>query len=82
MKFNEEVADALHNQKPVVALESTVIAHGLPFPKNLETALNLEKIIRENGATPATTLLRGDFCVIVKINRQLVAVVKYAKFAA
>ncbi|HEX8286533.1 MAG TPA: pseudouridine-5'-phosphate glycosidase [Pyrinomonadaceae bacterium] len=53
-KYNEEVAAALENQQPIVALESTVIAHGLPYPKNLETAFNLEKTVRENGATPAT----------------------------
>ncbi len=64
MKFNEEVADALAEKKPVVALESTVIAHGLPFPNNIETALNLEKIIRENGACPATiAVFDGEFCV-------------------
>lgn len=54
MKYNAEVAAALENNQPVVALESTVIAHGLPYPHNLETAKSLEKIVRENGATPAT----------------------------
>ncbi len=64
MIFNDEVADALKNQKPVVALESTVIAHGLPYPKNLETAVNLEKLVRENGTTPATiAVFDGEFCV-------------------
>ena len=64
MKFNEEVAAALAGKKPVVALESTVIAHGLPFPNNIETAQNLEKIIRENGACPATiAVFDGEFCV-------------------
>ncbi|MGI9034855.1 MAG: pseudouridine-5'-phosphate glycosidase, partial [Pyrinomonadaceae bacterium] len=63
-KFNEEVAAALENKKPVVALESTVIAHGLPYPENLETARKLEKIVRQNGAIPATiAVLGGDFCV-------------------
>jgi pseudouridylate synthase len=62
--FNEEVASALENKKPVVALESTVIAHGLPYPKNLETARRLEEIVRENGATPATIgVFDGEFCV-------------------
>lgn len=62
--FNSEVADALQNQRPVVALESTVIAHGLPYPRNLETALGLEKIVRENGAVPATiAVFDGQFCV-------------------
>lgn len=64
LKFNEEVAAALENKKPVVALESTVIAHGLPFPKNIETAQNLENIVREKGAIPATiAVFDGEFCV-------------------
>ncbi|MDQ3749757.1 MAG: pseudouridine-5'-phosphate glycosidase [Acidobacteriota bacterium] len=64
LKFNSEVADALENKKPVVALESTVIAHGLPYPFNLETAKNLEKIVRENGAIPATiAVFDGEFYV-------------------
>jgi len=64
LKYNAEVADALRNKKPIVALESTVIAHGLPFPQNLETANNLEKIVRENGAIPATiAVFDGEFCV-------------------
>ncbi len=64
LKFNEEVADALQTNVPIVALESTVIAHGLPYPFNLETAKNLEKIVRENGAIPATiAVFDGEFCV-------------------
>jgi pseudouridine-5'-phosphate glycosidase len=64
IKFNEEVAAALAGNRPVVALESTVIAHGLPFPQNLETARRLEKIVRENGATPATiAVFDGEFHV-------------------
>lgn len=63
-KFNEEVASAIKNNKPLVALESTVIAHGLPYPNNIETALRLENIIRENGAVPATiAVFDGQFCV-------------------
>ena len=49
-----EVQEALALGKPVVALESTIVAHGMPFPQNLETAQNLESIIREGGAIPAT----------------------------
>ena len=64
LKFNAEVAAALENKQPVVALESTVIAHGLPYPHNLETAKSLEKIVRENGAIPATiAVFDGDFHV-------------------
>lgn len=56
MKFNfsEEVSGALHFGRPVVALESTVISHGLPYPQSIETAYRLETIIRDAGATPAT----------------------------
>ncbi len=54
-----EVAQALAEGKPVVALESTIISHGMPYPKNVETALAVEKIIRENGAVPATIAIIG-----------------------
>lgn len=49
-----EVKEALEAGRPVVALESTIISHGMPYPKNVETALNVEKVVRENGAVPAT----------------------------
>ena len=49
-----EVRKALEEGRPVVALESTIISHGMPYPQNVETALNVEKIIRDNGAVPAT----------------------------
>ena len=49
-----EVQDALDKNKPVVALESTIISHGMPYPRNVETALEVENIVRENGAVPAT----------------------------
>ncbi|MBP7059178.1 MAG: pseudouridine-5'-phosphate glycosidase [Lachnospiraceae bacterium] len=52
-----EVAEAIKAGKPVVALESTIISHGMPYPQNVETALNVEKIIRDNGAIPATTAI-------------------------
>lgn len=62
--YNNEVKNALQNNLPIVALESTVIAHGLPFPENLETARKLEAIVRENGAVPATiAVFDGEFCV-------------------
>ncbi|MEK7725011.1 MAG: pseudouridine-5'-phosphate glycosidase [Acidobacteriota bacterium] len=63
-KFNQEVAYALKNNQPIVALESTVIAHGLPYPNNIEVAHKLENIVRENGAVPATiAVFDGEFCV-------------------
>src|SRR3989454_6172742 len=59
-----EVASGLAANKPVVALESTVIAHGLPRPQNLETAQRLEQIMREEGVTPATiAVIDGKLCV-------------------
>ncbi len=62
--FNDAVKYALENHKPLVALESTVIAHGLPYPQNIETALKLEQIIRENGAVPATiAVFDGEICI-------------------
>jgi len=54
-----EVAQALDEQRPVVALESTVIAHGLPRPQNLETARRLEAAVREGGAVPTTIAIIG-----------------------
>lgn len=62
--FNEEVTGALHFDTPIVALESTVIAHGLPYPENIETAYRLERIVRDCGAIPATVgIFGGEVCV-------------------
>ena len=61
MRFSPEVADALKKGTPVVALESTIISHGLPRPTNLQVALEVEEIVRSNGATPATiAMLDGE----------------------
>lgn len=54
IKISDEVKLALKEGRPVVALESTIISHGMPYPKNVETALEVERIIRENGCVPAT----------------------------
>ena len=54
-----EVAEAIRTGKPVVALESTIISHGMPYPQNVETALAVENIIRQNGAVPATIAIIG-----------------------
>jgi pseudouridine-5'-phosphate glycosidase len=63
MHIAPEVAAALDANRPVVALESTVIAHGLPRPQNLETARRLEAIVHEGGATPATiAIIDGNLC--------------------
>ncbi len=54
LNIKEEVNFAIKNNKPVVALESTIISHGMPYPENVQTALRLEKVVKDNGATPAT----------------------------
>ena len=54
LSLSPEVAQALQQGKPVVALESTIISHGMPYPQNVETALKVEQTIRDNGAVPAT----------------------------
>ncbi len=59
LDIHPEVEAALRENRPVVALESTIISHGMPYPQNVETALNVEKIIRENGAVPATIAIIG-----------------------
>ena len=59
LDLSPEVARALSEGKPVVALESTIISHGMPYPQNVETALKVEQTIRDNGATPATIAIIG-----------------------
>ncbi|WP_288350511.1 pseudouridine-5'-phosphate glycosidase [uncultured Thalassospira sp.] len=59
-----EVAEALASGKPVVALESTIISHGMPYPQNLETAQAVEQDVRDNGAIPATIAVIGGRCKI------------------
>lgn len=63
-KINPEVSEALRDKRPIVALESTVIAHGLPYPQNIETAMKCEAAVRDGGAVPATiAVFGGEFCV-------------------
>ena len=59
LDVSPEVAAAIAEGRPVVALESTIISHGMPYPQNVETALKVESIIRENGAVPATIAILG-----------------------
>ena len=59
LDISPEVQQALAEGKPVVALESTIISHGMPYPKNVETAMLVEKTIRDNGAVPATIAIIG-----------------------
>ena len=64
IKISKEVQEALKNNLPVVALESTIISHGMPYPKNVETALLVEKTIRDNGAIPATIGIINGECIV------------------
>ena len=59
LDISPEVARALADGRPVVALESTIISHGMPYPQNVETALQVEEIVRANGAVPATICVIG-----------------------
>lgn len=63
VQLSPEVAAALHEGRPVVALESTIISHGMPYPQNVETAQACQRICRERGVTPATcAILDGKLC--------------------
>ena len=59
LSLTEEVRDALAERRPMVALESTIIAHGMPYPQNVETARQVEEIVRETGSVPATIAIIG-----------------------
>ncbi len=59
LRIQPEIQHALRHQKPVIALESTIITHGMPYPQNVETALKVEKAVRDNGAVPATIAIVG-----------------------
>jgi len=64
LQLSKEVAEAIAARQPVVALESTIIAHGMPYPQNLETARRMENVVRESGAIPATiAILNGKIRV-------------------
>ncbi len=64
LQLNPEVESALRANKPVVALESTIISHGMPYPRNVETALSVEQIVRDHGAIPATIGVMNGKCVV------------------
>lgn len=64
IRISQEVKEALEKGKPVVALESTIITHGMPYPQNYETSLKVEETIRENGAIPATIAVINGECVV------------------
>lgn len=64
VELSPEVAKAIEEKKPIVALESTIISHGMPYPENVKTAFECERIVRDNGAIPATiAILNGKLKV-------------------
>lgn len=69
--MKKEVEDAILSGQPIVALESTIISHGMPYPKNLEVAMELENIIRQRGAIPATIAILGGFPKIGLLQSEL-----------
>jgi pseudouridine-5'-phosphate glycosidase len=64
LQIHPEVQDAIRNNQPVVALESTIISHGMPWPKNVETALRVQDAVRKEGAIPATIAIRNGSCLV------------------
>ncbi len=75
LTLTEEVRAALHEGRPVVALESTIISHGMPYPQNIEMATQVEDIVRAGGAVPATiAVLHGQPCIgLTRTNLELLA---------
>lgn len=71
LEISPEVQEALNNGRPVVALESTIISHGMPYPKNVETAREVEAIVRKQGAIPATVTIFGGLCRVGLAEDQL-----------
>jgi len=71
LEIHPEIKQALANGNPVVALESTIISHGMPYPQNLNTAIEVEKIVRDNGAVPATIAILNGKCKIGLTKEQL-----------
>lgn len=64
LNIHPEIQEALNNKKPIVALESTIISHGMPWPKNVETAKSVEDVVRQEGAIPATIAIKDGKCLI------------------
>ena len=79
LEIHSEVKNALAEGKPVVALESTIISHGMPYPRNINTAIEVEDIIRNNGAMPATIAIFNGKCYAGLTNEQLEYFAKKAK---
>lgn len=64
LQLHPDVEQALREQRPVVALESTIISHGMPWPRNVETALEVEAVVRSRGAVPATIAILSGICQV------------------
>jgi pseudouridine-5'-phosphate glycosidase len=71
LHIHPEVQQAIANNKPVVALESTIISHGMPYPQNVVTALAVEQVVRDNGAVPATIAIMNGKCHVGLTNDEL-----------
>jgi len=71
LEIHPDVRDALAEGNPIVALESTIISHGMPYPQNLDTALEVEEIVRSNGAVPATIAIMDGKCYAGLTKKQL-----------
>ena len=71
LEIDTTVQEALQKGLPVVALESTIISHGMPYPKNVETALAVEEVVRQHGATPATIAIMNGKCHVGLTGQQL-----------
>jgi pseudouridine-5'-phosphate glycosidase len=71
LEIHPEVKNALAKGNPVVALESTIISHGMPYPQNIDTAIEVEKIVRKNGAVPATIAIFNGKCYAGLTKEQL-----------
>ena len=64
IRLGKHIEEALQNNLPIVALESTIISHGMPYPENVETAILCEQMVRDNGAVPATiAIIEGEAVV-------------------
>jgi len=74
--LSPQVQEAIANNKPVVALESTIITHGMPFPQNVETALEVERIIWENGSVPATIAIIDGIIRVGMSEEEIVGLAK------
>ena len=79
LAIHNEVKSALTEGKPVVALESTIISHGMPYPQNINTAIEVEDIVRNNGAVPATIAIFNGKCYVGLSKEQLEYFAKKAK---